>query len=163
MNERTEQIKAAMSDEAFVNACIEAENEEAVQKLFADKGIEMSLTEIELMGEMIGALADGTLTGEQLDKLANGGELSEEELEAAAGGVLTPTGPVPKPLHSGDVLPADVYRVSGAASSSSVGRIIGGIAVGIAAVATIGYGVYKYKDDIASGAKWVADKITSRW
>ena len=89
MNEKTEQIKAAMADEAFVKSCIEAENEEAVQKLFADKGIEMSLTEIELMKEMVGAVAEGKISEEQLEKLANGGELSEEELEEAAGGGLS--------------------------------------------------------------------------
>ena len=81
-----EKIREVMADEAFVKSCIEAENEEAVQKLFADKGIEMSLTEIEMMKEMIGAVADGRITEEQLEKLSNGGELSEEELEEAAGG-----------------------------------------------------------------------------
>ena len=89
MNERNEQIKAVLSDEAFVQTLLDAENEEAVQKMLADKGVEMSLTEIELMGEMICAMADGTITEEQLEKLTKGGELSEDDLEAAAGGGIT--------------------------------------------------------------------------
>ena len=88
MNDRIEKIKAAMSDEAFVKACIEAENEEAVQKLFAEKGVEISLTEIEQMKEMLNDVLDGKITEEQLNKMANGGELSEDELEQAAGGVV---------------------------------------------------------------------------
>ena len=81
-----EKLKAVMADEAFVKSCIEAENEAAVQQLFADQGIEMSLTEIELMKEMIGAVADGRITGEQLEKLSQAEELSEEELAEVAGG-----------------------------------------------------------------------------
>ena len=86
MKERTEQLKAVLSDEAFVRTLLAAENEEAVQKMLADKGVEMSLTEIELMGEMIVELEEGRITQEQLEKLSQCGELSEDELEAAAGG-----------------------------------------------------------------------------
>ena len=54
--------------------------------MLADKGVEWSLTEIEIMGEIVEGIQDGRITPEQLEKLANGGELSEEELEEAAGG-----------------------------------------------------------------------------
>ncbi|MBR3631008.1 MAG: hypothetical protein IKN55_11145 [Oscillospiraceae bacterium] len=161
MNKRNEQIKAVMSDEAFVKSCIEAENEEAVQKLFADKGVEMSLTEIELMKELIGAAADGTLTGEQLEKLANGGELSEDELLEVAGGAG------PSLLSESDLLPIVRKTMNEVAKKTgSSGKIIGGIAAGVVAVGAIGYGVYKFSDEIASGAEtaygWVKENIT-RW
>ena len=67
-----EKLREVLADEGFVKSCIEAENEAAVQQLFADKGVEMSLTEIELMKEMIGAVTDGRITGEQLEKLSTG-------------------------------------------------------------------------------------------
>ncbi|MBR3630157.1 MAG: hypothetical protein IKN55_06765 [Oscillospiraceae bacterium] len=170
MNEKIEQIKAAMADEAFVKSCIEAENEEAVQKLFADKGIEMSLTEIELMKEMVIAAADGQITEEQLDKLANGGELSEDELEEAAGGkwydvFFNYTSTLGNPIDG------DVYRdVVGTAGSNPTRSLTGtgwGVVVaGVAAIGAAAYGIYKYKDEIASGAKtaygWVKENIT-RW
>ena len=147
MNERTEQIRAVMSDEAFVKSCMEAENEEAVQKLFADKGIEMSLTEIELMAEMISAMADGKLTEAQLEKLANGGELDEDELEAAAGG--GPVDLVEGIITRCDALNDEQVAILNATGGSSIGRIIGGIAAGVLAVGAIGYGVYKSKDRIS--------------
>ncbi|MBR3631007.1 MAG: hypothetical protein IKN55_11140 [Oscillospiraceae bacterium] len=169
MNERAEQIKAAMSDEAFVKSCIEAENEEAVQKLFADKGVEISLTEIELMKEMIGAVADGTLTEEQLEKLTHAGELTEEELTKVAGG--DPGGRL-SPLGHGyeddfsEIASVASKKIESVTGSSGAGKIIGGIAIGVVAVGAIGYGVYKYKDDIVSGAEtaygWVKENIT-RW
>ncbi|MBR3631013.1 MAG: hypothetical protein IKN55_11170 [Oscillospiraceae bacterium] len=160
MNERTEQIKAAMSDEAFVKSCIEAENEEAVQKLFAGRGIEMSLTEIELMAELITAMADGTMTGEQLETLANGGELDENALASAAGGGAGGITSLPA------IAEQQMAKISKQYGGGSAGKIIGGIAAGIVAVGAIGYGVYKFKDDIASGAEtaygWVKENIT-RW
>ncbi|MBR3630158.1 MAG: hypothetical protein IKN55_06770 [Oscillospiraceae bacterium] len=171
MNEKTEQIKAAMADEAFVKSCIEAENEEAVQKLFADKGIEMSLTEIELMKEMVGAVAEGEISEEQLDKLANGGELSEDELEEAAGGFN-----MFKYTHFKDVICKEDYNmfVNGgltqnltkSLSGAGWGVVIGGVAAGVAAIGAAAYGIYKYKDEIGSGISsaygWVKDNIT-RW
>ena len=170
MNEKTEQIKAAMADEAFVKSCIEAENEEAVQKLFADKGIEMSLTEIELMKEMVGAVAEGEISEEQLDKLANGGELSEDELEEAAGGFN-----LFKYTHFKDYICKEDYEeylshgfkgLTKSLSTAGWGVVIGGVAAGVAAVGAAAYGIYKYKDEIGSGISsaygWVKENIT-RW
>ena len=172
MHEKTEQIRAVMADEAFVKSCIEAENEEAVQKLFADKGIEMSLTEIELMKEMVGAVAEGKVSGEQLEKLANGGELSEDELEQAAGGGLKDffgeygypdlggiTGDTPAfVLHKG--------RVAGAVIGGIVVVAAGAYGIAKACGVDVEGGIAKAKDGIVSGTTaaygWVKDNIT-RW
>ncbi|MBR3629571.1 MAG: hypothetical protein IKN55_03770 [Oscillospiraceae bacterium] len=168
MNERTEQIKALMSDEAFVKACLEAENEEAVQKMFADKGVEITLSEIELMSEMTEALAEGKITEEQLEKLTHFGELSEDELAEAAGGNLDPwgvdVGALMEEFGLGTPEYNQIYQATAKAfqdmkgflkkaaeaapvqnassSGTSVGAIIGGIAVGAVAIAGLGYGVY---------------------
>ncbi|MBR3630960.1 MAG: hypothetical protein IKN55_10905 [Oscillospiraceae bacterium] len=161
-----EKLKAVMADEAFVKSCIEAENEAAVQQLFADQGIEMSLTEIELMKEMIGAVADGRITGEQLEKLSQAGELSEEELAEAAGGIETHW---IEGEHSPiiDTLFGKKYGVFGDAYLYELsGAKIGMAAAGVAAVGAAAYGIYKFKDEIAAGATaaygWVKDNIT-RW
>ena len=171
MNEKTEQIRAVMADEAFVKSCIEAENEEAVQKLFAGKGIEMSLTEIEMMKELIGAVADGKISEEQLNKLAEGGKLSEEELEEVAGGF-----DLYKYAQYGDEVTREYYErwihsnisngLTKTLNGKAVGALVGGVVGGVAVVGATAYGIYKFKDDIAEGAStaygWVKDNIT-RW
>ncbi|MBR3629572.1 MAG: hypothetical protein IKN55_03775 [Oscillospiraceae bacterium] len=168
MNERTEQIKAVMADEAFVNACVEAENEEAVQKLFADKGIEMSLGEIEILKETIGALADGKITEEQLDKFANGGELSEEELENAAGGefffnYFLNGEKTSGALYAFEKAQAGLGKFDGSKTLAAGGYAtiaVGALVVGGAIAQACGVDVV---GGVKSGYEWCKDKITSRW
>ena len=127
----------------------------------------MSLTEIELMKEAVETIINGNFSEEMLEKMANGGELDEAELESAAGGVLTPGDPgaVLKPL-SGSENGQLANQLAGITKGSNAGTIVGGIIGGLVVVGTIGCAIYKYKDEIASGAKtaynWVSDNIT-RW
>ena len=86
MNENNEKLKAVLADDAFVKTLVAAEDAEAVQKLLADKGVDMTLGEIEIMGAMIEGLHAGEITVEQLEQLSTFGELSEDELAEAAGG-----------------------------------------------------------------------------
>ncbi|MBR3630962.1 MAG: hypothetical protein IKN55_10915 [Oscillospiraceae bacterium] len=178
MNERIEQIKAAMADEAFVNACIDAENEAAVQKLFAGKGIEMSLTEIEILKEMVCAVADGRVTEEQLEQLSKAGELSEDELEQAAGGGL---GDVIRNSFGsvGSIGNEVLERLSegssgmseGVRQSFTVGEKLAatfGAGVMIATVVVVGAGIANMcgvdvGGGISSAYNWCKEKITSRW
>ncbi|MBR3630156.1 MAG: hypothetical protein IKN55_06760 [Oscillospiraceae bacterium] len=163
MNEKIEQIKAAMADETFVNSCIEAENEEAVQKLFAGKGIEMSLEEIELMKEMLCAVADGQITEEQLEKLANCGELSEDELAEAAGGINL--GGILDYLRSGDPLSSKFAKLSMSAGKDGVTLLQVGFGIAAAVTATLHFGTAIGVDvagGVKTGYKWVKDNIT-RW
>ena len=150
MNERAEQIKAVMADEAFVKACIAAENEEAVQKLFADKGIEMSLSDIEVMGEMINAFADDQVTEEELEMLTSSGELSDEALEAVSGGLWTTTFSERHPQ-----LIKNMKKVAPVITSTIF-------------ITSVTYGICKacgvnVEGGIKKGYNWVADKVTSRW
>ncbi|MBR3630957.1 MAG: hypothetical protein IKN55_10890 [Oscillospiraceae bacterium] len=136
-----EKLREVLADEAFVKSCIEAENEEAVQKLLADKGVEMSLTEIELMKEMFSAVADGKITGEQLEQLSKAGELSEEELEEAAGGgshfyLFEDT-----IFEISNRFVNDVEQIKVGAGAYRLGQV-GVAAAAIGAVALAGYGVY---------------------
>ena len=158
MNEKTEQIQALMADEAFVKSCIEAENEEAVQKLFADKGVEMSLTEIELMKEMVCAVAEGKVTEADLEKLSSCGELTEDELEEAAGGDLYEFFHIAR--YVGDNCAGWELRTGRIAGLSIVGGLLvaGGAAYGICKACGV-----DVEEGIKSAYNWVADKVTSRW
>ena len=68
-------ITDLLKDEGFAAAVFSAENSEAVQKLFADKGVDISVAEIEALGKL--------LSGSEPDE----GELDEDDLEQVAGGV----------------------------------------------------------------------------
>ena len=170
MNERNEQIKKVLSDEAFVKTLLEAENEEAVQKMLADKGVDMSLTEIEIMSELIEGLQDGKISAEQLEQLSKNGELSEEDLETAAGGsdiwgnlsdaikaLKELTVNISNEEYASALKSIDnaylqsvkdsagyIAQVGSSAASSgtSVGMIVGGVVAGAAAVAGLSYGIY---------------------
>ena len=158
MNEKNEQIKAVMADEAFVQACVEAENEEAVQKLFAGKGIEMSLTEIRLMKKMVSDVAEGSITEEQLEQLSNAGELSEDELAEAAGGNIFKT---VGSLYEWNGLSREFVGVG---EKVSIPRVAAAVIIAVGAA----YGIAKacgvdVEGGIKKGYNWVTDKVTSRW
>ena len=154
MNEKTEQIKALIADEAFVKQALEAENAEAVQKLFADKGAEVSLEDIELIAALFGAAADGKITEEQLEKIANGGELSEDDLNEVAGGGI----PIEVWPDGQRVISPKAFGVGVAGLVVSGLLIAGGTTYGICKACGVDLG-----DKISSAASWVGDKITSRW
>ena len=54
--------------------------------MLKERGVELSLTEIELLSEVVEAGLDNNVSLEDLSRISNGGELSEEELAGAAGG-----------------------------------------------------------------------------
>ena len=76
MNEQ--QIKEIFSDESFVNSILEMETPQDVQKALSEKGLDLSLEEINTI--------QNTLINND-----NEGELSEDDLENVAGGVAITT------------------------------------------------------------------------
>ncbi|MBR3630153.1 MAG: hypothetical protein IKN55_06745 [Oscillospiraceae bacterium] len=127
MNERNEKLKAVLSDEAFVNTLLEAGSEEEVQKLLADKGVEMSAEEIRAAGTLLSKVADGQTDLSTLEKLQSD-ELDDDALELVAGGI----------------------------SGAEIGGMIEfGLACtfAVTAVATVGVGAYKWCRAMASG-RW---------
>ena len=82
-----EKVREVLSDEGFVKELLAMENEAEVQKALGDKGISISLEEIEMVGELIRKAASGEITVEQIEA-AGSGELSEDELEQVAGGAI---------------------------------------------------------------------------
>jgi hypothetical protein len=75
MNE--ERIKEIFSDEAFVKELFSKEDPEEVQKMLADKGIDLSIDEIVTLKDML---------EKKLQQAQNGEELAEDDLEEVAGG-----------------------------------------------------------------------------
>ena len=71
-----ELLNAALADTAFVKRIAEAESAEAVQTLFAEKGLDLSLEDVKEIGKQI----------ERLSQDAD--ELNETDLENVAGGAL---------------------------------------------------------------------------
>lgn len=69
-----EKLTEIFSNKEFVKSFFEPKNEEEVQKVLKEKGIDLSLQEIQKMREML------------IQK--KNGELSDEELEAVSGGGL---------------------------------------------------------------------------
>lgn len=72
-------IKEVFSDETFVKQLLEQEEPEQVQALLAEKKIEVSIKEIEIIRNLIIKHCNGELNME---------ELSEADLEAVSGGAV---------------------------------------------------------------------------
>ena len=168
MKEKLEQIKTVFSDDAFVQTCLEAENEEAVQKLLADKGVEMSLTEIEMMKEMIAQIAEGGISQEFIENLPANGELTEEDLAEVAGG---DGNPLFNYFFDGDKISYDEYianlgelDVYKSLNAKGWGTVVGGVLLAGGAA----YGICKacgvdVEGGVSKAWNWVSDKVTSRW
>lgn len=62
-----------MENEAFVKEMLSQKNEEDVQKLYADNGIELSIDEVCEVGKMLSCMDnDGELDASDLDNVAGG-------------------------------------------------------------------------------------------
>lgn len=81
-----EKLQECMKDKDFVKELLAQDGKDAAQKFLENKGIELSMTELDEMEKIFAKIASGELSGETLEKASNG-ELSEKELEAAAGGI----------------------------------------------------------------------------
>lgn len=71
------QIMEIMRDEDFVNEILDMQTTEEVKEAFAEKGLELSLEEIDIISQIINKMVDKNTT-----------ELSEEDLEEISGGSL---------------------------------------------------------------------------
>ena len=69
------QIMEVMRDEDFVNQILDMQTTEEVKEAFAEKGLELSLEEIDIISQIINKMVDKNTT-----------ELSDEDLEEISGG-----------------------------------------------------------------------------
>lgn len=76
MEEKQVKLEELMKDEAFLDAIFSKESSEEVQKLFAEKGVELTMEEID-------GLAAAILQASQ----EQNGELSVDTLDSVAGGI----------------------------------------------------------------------------
>lgn len=79
------QIMEIMRDEDFVNEILDMQTTEEVKEAFAEKGLELSLEEIDIISQIINKMVDKNTT-----------ELSDEDLEEISGG----SSAVAAPAHS---------------------------------------------------------------
>lgn len=86
MEEKQAKLEELMKDEAFLDAMFSKESSEEVQKLFAEKGVELTMEEVEgLAAAILQAAPEGN------------GELSEDALDSVAGGRIIWL-PIPFPI-----------------------------------------------------------------
>ena len=78
MDNRIELAQKALEDKAFVEKLLSLEEPEDVQKAYAEKGVDLTLDEVKMMGQMLAA--DG-----------NEAELDANQLDAVSGGVALAT------------------------------------------------------------------------
>ena len=71
------QLMEVMRDEDFVNEILDMQTTEEVKEAFAEKGIELSLEEIDIISQIINKMVDKNTT-----------ELSDDDLEEISGGTL---------------------------------------------------------------------------
>lgn len=81
----TQKLNEVLADEAFVKELLLMQKPEQVQEALEDRGVELSLDEIEKMGAFIRKVQTGEISKEQVQRMADG-ELSEDELEQVSGG-----------------------------------------------------------------------------
>lgn len=75
MDKKFTKVNELLAQESFLEKLETAETDEAVQKLFADNGVELTLDEIDQMCKESVAAHES-------------GELSEESLDSVSGGVI---------------------------------------------------------------------------
>ena len=77
MDSRIEKAELALKDADFVQKLLSLEEPEDVQKLYAEKGVDLTLDEVKLMGAMLSS--------------EDGDEVSDEQLDSVAGGIALTT------------------------------------------------------------------------
>ena len=90
LRELQEKLQEALADEAFVKELLAMERVEDVQTALEEKDIELSLDEINQIGEFLQKVQSGEISQEQAQRMADG-ELMEDELEEVAGGSIIGT------------------------------------------------------------------------
>lgn len=78
MNQSTEKVREVMNDKAFVTRVLQMEEPVDVQKAFADKGVELTLGQVEAIGKAI-------------SRQGGDDEISVSELEGVSGGIALET------------------------------------------------------------------------
>lgn len=87
-------LKEVLADEAFVKKLFTLETAQEVQEVLSQKGVELTVEEIEQAADFLNRYQAGELSEKEEKametvKRHQDGELSEEELEEVAGGFLT--------------------------------------------------------------------------
>ena len=87
LQELMDKLQEVLADEAFVQELLAMERPEDVQIALEERDIELSLDEINQVGDAVRKVQSGEISQEQVQRMADG-ELTEEELEEVSGGSL---------------------------------------------------------------------------
>ena len=158
-----EKIQEILKDKEFSSQVLKMETPEEVQKAFKQKGIELSLEEVGIIGDLVNSMIaknSTSLSEEDLEEIAGGGQ-ADEPFALLDTIVEIPAHPA-KPRTAKDALD-DAIRTWGsldvkgkAVAGASVGvglGILGLSAIGLGTVAAVG----GYK-----AVKWAGKKILGR-
>lgn len=87
-----EKLNEVFSDQQFVESLLQLETPEQVQQILKEKGIDLTVEEIEQTRDFLVRYANGQLSEKETATLKllqnSNGELSEDELENVSGGVF---------------------------------------------------------------------------
>ena len=133
------QIMEVMRDEDFVNEILDMQTTEEVKEAFAEKGLELSLEEIDIISQIINKMVDKNTT-----------ELSDDDLREISGGsVISGTKDVFKKIATSfSNANEDATELGSALAYTSMAVAL--IATGIA-----GKMIY---DESKKGVKWLKGK-----
>ena len=163
-----EKIQAILKDKEFLSQVLKMETPEEVQKAFKQKGIELSLEEIGIVGDLVNSMIaknSTSLSEEDLEEIAGGEPNEDENLESYSFDFTSPdvsyeycTKTYPSPQRSENtsrkniaLTDNQINALLGVGTVASLG-ILGLSAIGLGTVAVGGF----------KAVKWAGKKILGR-
>lgn len=87
-----EKIEEIFSDKEFVNNLIQIEDPQQVQEVLKEKGLDLTIEEIQYVGDLVSRAINNELTDQEkkmFETYEKGDtELSDDELESVSGGII---------------------------------------------------------------------------
>lgn len=139
------QIMEVMRDEDFVNEILDMQTTEEVKEAFAEKGLELSLEEIDIISQIINKMVDKNTT-----------ELSDDDLKEISGGGGTVTGGAKKVFKDIKTSFSEVNK-----EAANIGSALAYSSIAVALIATGIAGKIIF-DKSKKGVKWLSKKIRQR-
>ena len=156
-----ERVLEILKDRAFVTKILEMQNAEHVQAAFKEKGVEISVEEVKILGEIINKMIEkntSELSPADLDEIAGGLDIKEEAKKIGKGAARGAMKTVQAPLR---LATSDAFKGKDVYSGEDVNKVAeGATAVGImaaGAAALMGVGAAAFK-----GVEWGISKIRKK-
>ena len=152
-----EKILEILKDQAFATKILEMQTPEQVQAAFKEKGVEISVDEVRILGEIINKMVEkktSKLSPADLEEIA-GGELKEDLINAGKGFVRGAAGALTTPLELASAGKIEKKQVFGEDKGNEITEGVGAAGVMVlGAAALVGVGAVGYK-----AVEWGISKI----